>query len=245
MLCQANPGFGFIVPSSAPVPDKRPDREHTVTPVPEPKPGRPVMKDAVSAEPAEVDETPPVAPVPCTLQFGDTEDLPAIVGENGCGFSSAVRLAGVSGDTDIAFVPGPTVNCRFAGALSKWLAEDLAQIAVETKGERLKAVHAGPGYQCRRRNNLKDGKLSEHALGNALDILSFEFVSGDIVSVEDDWSGEEPDKAPKRKFLSAVHDAACKRFTTVLGPGADKYHQSHLHVDIGCHGKTCTYRICQ
>lgn len=188
---------------------------------------------------------PEAAPVPCTLQFADTDDLPAVVGENGCGFSSAVRLAGVNGTANVKFFPEPTVNCRFAGALSKWIEEDLAPIAMETKGEQLKAVHAGPGYQCRRRNNLEDGKLSEHAVGNALDILGFEFVSGDIVTVVDDWSGEDPDTEPGRKFLHAVHDAACKRFTTVLGPGADDYHESHIHVDIGCHGKTCTYRICQ
>lgn len=244
-LCLPEPGYGFVVPSAAPVPDKRPEREVGLVPLPVPKPGRSVAPDEPSVEVEATDETPLAEPVPCVLQFGDTEDLPTVVGENGCGFSSAVRLARVNGDADIGFVPEPMVNCRFAGALSKWVEEDLARIALETAGERLKAVHAGPGYQCRRRNNLKDGKLSEHALGNALDVLSFEFMSGDIVSVENDWSGDDPDKEPRRKFLRAVHDAACKRFTTVLGPGADEYHQSHIHVDIGCHGKTCTYRICQ
>jgi hypothetical protein len=245
MLCPVTPGFGFVVPSSAPVPGKRPEPEQALTPVPQPKPDLSPSEIPGPPEAEATVETPEAAPVPCMLQFADAVDLPAVVGENGCGFSSAVRLAGVNGTANVGFLPGPVVNCRFAGALSKWIEEDLAQIAVETKGERLKAIHAGPGYQCRRRNNLKDGKLSEHAVGNALDILSFEFVSGDIVTVEDDWSGEDPDKEPRRKFLRAVHDAACKRFTTVLGPGADDYHEGHIHVDIGCHGKTCTYRICQ
>ncbi|MBD1547483.1 extensin family protein [Roseibium aggregatum] len=239
------PGYGFVVPSAAPVPDKRPEPESSVAPVPLTKPDRSVVPEGQSPEAEAAEETPAAAPVPCTLKFGDTVDLPAVVGEDGCGFSSAVRLAGVNGKADVGFVPEPTVSCRFAGALSKWLEEDLAGIALETTGERLKAVHVGPGYQCRRRNNLKDGKLSEHALGNALDVLGFEFMSGEIVTVENDWSGEEPDKEASRKFLRAAHDAACKRFTTVLGPGADAYHQSHIHVDIGCHGKTCTYRICQ
>lgn len=245
MLCQASPGYSFVIPSAAPVPDKRPEREISVAPVPLAKPDRSVVPDAASSESEVADETPEAAPVPCILKFGETVDLPAVVGENGCGFSSAVRLAGVNGEADVGFVPEPTVSCRFAGALSKWLEEDVAAIALETTGERLKAVHVGPGYQCRRRNNLKDGKLSEHALGNALDVLGFEFMSGEIVTVENDWSGEDRDNEANRKFLRAAHDAACKRFTTVLGPGADAYHQSHIHVDIGCHGKTCTYRICQ
>ena len=243
VLCQASPGFGFVVPSAAPIPDKRPGRDGAAIPAPVPKPGRPTAE--VSPEKGGPDEAPVAEAVPCTLKFGDYVDVPAVVGENGCGFSSAVRLAGVNGAADIGFSPKPTVNCRFAGVLSEWLEKDLPEIAVATTGEKLKAVHVGPGYQCRRRNNLKDGKLSEHALGNALDVLSFEFMSGDIVSVENDWSGEDPDREARRKFLRAVHASACKRFTTVLGPEADEYHQSHIHVDIGCHGKTCTYRICQ
>ncbi len=243
--CLPDAGYGFVVPSVTPVPDKRPEPQSTVVPLPVPKPDLSVSESTAPQEADAAEEIPEAAPVPCTLQFADTVDLPAVVGENGCGFSSAVRLAGVNGTANVGFVPEPMVNCRFAGALSNWIEEDLAQIAMETKGERLKAVHVGPGYQCRRRNNLEDGKLSEHALGNALDILGFEFVSGDIVSVENDWSGEDPDTEPRRKFLHSVHDAACKRFTTVLGPGADDYHEGHIHVDIGCHGKTCTYRICQ
>ncbi|WP_346911732.1 extensin family protein [uncultured Roseibium sp.] len=244
-VCLSDAGYGFVVPSVTPVPEKRPERQSGAVPVPVPKPDLSVSENTAPPQAEAAEEMPDAAPVPCTQQFADVVDLPAIVGENGCGFSSAVRLAGVNGTANVKFVPEPMVNCRFAGALSKWIAEDLAQIAMATKGERLKAVHAGPGYQCRRRNNLEDGKLSEHAVGNALDILGFEFVSGDVVSVENDWSGEGADTEPRRKFLHAVHDTACKRFTTVLGPGADDYHEGHIHVDIGCHGKTCTYRICQ
>jgi hypothetical protein len=36
---------------------------------------------------------------------------------------------------------------------------------------------------------------------------------------------------------------ACARFTTVLGPGSDGYHEEHIHLDLAerSHG----YRICQ
>ena len=36
---------------------------------------------------------------------------------------------------------------------------------------------------------------------------------------------------------------ACARFTTVLGPGSDGYHEDHIHLDLAerSHG----YRICQ
>jgi len=265
MVCPASPGVGFAVPATAPVPDRRPGSELAAVPVPAPKPDRAAAPGAPSTDAGNRDETAAAKPVPCLLEFGETVDLPAVAGDNGCGFSSAVRLAGVNGEADVSLVAAPTVSCRFAGVLSRWVEEDLARIAVETTGARLKAVHTGPGYQCRRRNNLKDGKLSEHALGNALDVLGFEFQSGDVVSVGSDWAGKEPDaevpdaetrnaeipekqvldKDARGKFLHAVHASACKRFTTVLGPEADEHHQGHIHVDIGCHGKDCTYRICQ
>ena len=48
-----------------------------------------------------------------------------------------------------------------------------------------------------------------------------------------------------QNIIHFTHDAACTYFMTVLGPDADKFHQNHFHVDLGCHGKTCTYRICE
>jgi hypothetical protein len=32
---------------------------------------------------------------------------------------------------------------------------------------------------------------------------------------------------------------------TVLSPDADSFHQDNLHLDLGCHGKLCTARLCQ
>jgi len=47
------------------------------------------------------------------------------------------------------------------------------------------------------------------------------------------------------KFLVGLHDAACQHFTTVLGPDANAEHHAHFHFDLGCHGRTCTYLICE
>jgi hypothetical protein len=37
---------------------------------------------------------------------------------------------------------------------------------------------------------------------------------------------------PERAFLKSVRDDACGIFGTVLGPGADEAHKSHLHLDM-------------
>lgn len=36
----------------------------------------------------------------------------------------------------------------------------------------------------------------------------------------------------KATFLRSVHQTACKRFMTTLGPEADKYHRNHFHIDL-------------
>ena len=50
---------------------------------------------------------------------------------------------------------------------------------------------------------------------------------------------------PEAKFLARVHDAACTIFTTVLSPDSNAAHHSHFHFDLGCHGRNCTYLICE
>ena len=43
----------------------------------------------------------------------------------------------------------------------------------------------------------------------------------------------------------ALRISACGYFTTVLGPGANAAHAEHYHFDLGLHGKSGNYRICE
>ncbi|WP_068419693.1 extensin family protein [Labrenzia sp. OB1] len=161
---------------------------------------------------------------------------------DGCGIADPVRLSGVVRGGDVAKFSAPvTVSCEFAKVLTGWLRQDVLPEAERAFDSPVAVVASGPGYQCRRRNNRPDGKLSEHALGMAIDIAQFQLADRSDVSVEKDWGA----KTEKGRFLKAIHAKACKRFTTVLGPDADPDHRSHFHLDTGCHGQDCTYIICQ
>jgi hypothetical protein len=59
--------------------------------------------------------------------------------------------------------------------------------------------------------------------------------SGQRIAIEDP-------KAPQFLFAE-MRVSACKRFTTVLAPGADKAHANHLHVDLA--KRRGGYRMCQ
>ena len=42
----------------------------------------------------------------------------------------------------------------------------------------------------------------------------------------------EPELSPKSRFVMFLHDDACRRFGTVLGPEANAAHKNHFHLDM-------------
>ena len=90
------------------------------------------------------------------------------------------------------------------------------------------AVDVLASYSCRPRNNQRGARLSEHGLGNAIDIGAFTLQSGRKVNVEHGWFGSSSESS----FLRNVRAYACNDFMTVLGPGSDYEHRNHIHLDL-------------
>jgi hypothetical protein len=133
----------------------------------------------------------------------------------------------------------PIVSCQFAERLTAWLGHLVAPLIAGRMSSGLRAVRTGPGYECRNRNGAADGKLSAHAVGQAVDISGFELSNGKFIPVTPDGGEAMGD------VVDPIRTAACGWFTTVLGPGSDAAHANHLHVDIAMHGASDRYRICQ
>jgi hypothetical protein len=172
-------------------------------------------------------------------------DIPATPAatKTACIIAVPVRLRSVATQvktaTEIRLPEEPIVSCQFAERLTAWLGSLVAPVIAGRTSVNLRAVRTGPGYECRNRNGAAVGKLSAHAVGQAIDISSFELSNGKSISVKPD--GDEA----MRNVVDSVRTAACGWFTTVLGPGADAAHADHLHVDMLQHGSSDRYRICQ
>jgi hypothetical protein len=108
-------------------------------------------------------------------------------------------------------------------------------------GTPLSSLATGPGYQCRGRNGDATSKMSEHAFGNAIDIAAFRLANKKSVGIN---AASLADKESGR-WLTALRISGCGYFTTVLGPGANAAHDEHFHFDLGIHGKSGNYRICE
>ena len=137
--------------------------------------------------------------------------------------------------------PAAVLRCPMVTSVDDWVRESVASAAARHLGSAVVEMKVAASYSCRTRNGIAGGKLSEHGLANALDVSEFVLADGRKITVKRGWRGASSEQA----FLRAVHRSACKRFTTVLGPNADRYHHDHFHVDLARHNKAGTYRVCR
>jgi hypothetical protein len=152
------------------------------------------------------------------------EAIPAIQ-SGACGIAHPVTLKAIvlADKRQIKLEPPVAMRCRIAGALADWVIEDVAPV-VAAAGQPLAALSGVGAYECRGRNRVAGAKLSEHASGNAVDIGGLKLADSRVITVQ-----QQPGTQP---LLEKVRATACARFSTVLGPGSDGYHNTHVHLDL-------------
>ncbi|MGE0241128.1 MAG: extensin family protein [Parvibaculaceae bacterium] len=167
-------------------------------------------------------------------------DMPAASGK--CKVVNPVRISAITSPAGKVDFPGePILNCIFAKQFTSWVSDIAGPVVKARTGEALVAISTGPGYECRGRNGDGSGKISEHALGNAVDIASFRLASKESMPV----ANVAKTGNVESRWLMALRISACGYFTTVLGPGSNAAHAEHYHFDLGLHGKSGNYKICE
>lgn len=229
-------------------------------PIPATKPVEATPKPEVKTTPTQKPETNPLPDTPAApekpkpntadriyqtaclplLQNEVTGKVVAPVKDGQCEVKSPLELTAINIPVPMKFDHAITTNCTMTVALTEW-AKQANSLAKTHLGNDIKTIGTGSNYQCRNVNNGATGRVSEHAFGNALDIISFTLTNGEKTELAKDWNGSEK----KKLFWHELQKKSCDFFMTVLGPDADSAHETNLHLDMGCHGKSCTYRICQ
>ncbi len=121
------------------------------------------------------------------------------------------------------------MTCPLAASFTAWAKHAVRPAAKHYLGSEVVRIETFGTYNCRNVNGARSGKLSEHAYGNAVDVAAFILKDGRRISVLNGWTG----KADERAFLRRLHESACKRFGTVLGPDYNSAHANHFHFDMG------------
>lgn len=158
------------------------------------------------------------------------DDLPGLVavkrapvkGPGRCGIADAVLVSEAAG---VKLSRPALINMKTAKVLDHWLRHH-AVPAFSDRGGGLVEIDVIAHYACRNRNGTRVKKLSEHALGNAIDISGFRTADGQTITVLKGWNSES-----EKSLLRTLHASACGPFGTVLGPNANRAHWDHFHFD--------------
>jgi hypothetical protein len=163
--------------------------------------------------------------------------LPAISGPGECGGPDLVRLEVIvlPDETRVALTPPAILRCTMAEAIVHWVRDDVAPAAGRL-GTPVKSIDNYASFDCRGRNNIAGAKLSEHGRANALDIRSVKLTDGKVL--------ELTSPHVEKDFRESLRKSTCARFSTVLGPGSDGYHENHVHVDL-MDRRPGRFRMCQ
>jgi hypothetical protein len=171
-----------------------------------------------------------------TAAIAIAPSIPAISGPGACGGDDLVRLEAVvlPDSKQVAVKPAAILRCTMAAAVVDWVRSDVAALA-QRLGTTLAELDNFDSFECRGRNRVSGAKMSEHGRANALDLRGLKFANGQSLSLTD--------RGVAREQREAVLHSVCARFTTVLGPGSDWYHEDHIHLDLA--ERRGGYRICQ
>lgn len=164
---------------------------------------------------------------------------PRLDGPGACGIDRPLEITALL-DGRVRLKQEATLGCPATAATEAWLSEIVQPAAYLYFGAPVVEIDSG-SYACRTRNHQRGAALSEHAFGNAVDVMAFTLADGRRVTVAQGWRG-----APEeRDFLREAFVGACDRFTTVLGPGSDAHHDDHFHMDLARHDARGERRYCR
>ena len=144
----------------------------------------------------------------------------------GCSALGAVQLTEIG--TPVTNLGAMT--CPVARQFARWTRDELQPAARRLLGTTVRRIETFGTYACRGVNGDPNARLSEHAFANAVDVSAFVLADGRRITVLDGWRGGDGDV---RRFLRAVHDGGCRRFSITLGPEANRQHADHFHFDMG------------
>ena len=224
-----------------PLPKPRPEEAPKVTDEPAPETdAKPSPDKPGASKPAEATPPPEKPLSPCRLALTEeiaiAPSIPDIRGPGACGGEDLVRLEAIvlPDKRKVAVKPAAILRCTMASAIADWVRKDMVPLAASL-GSTISDLDNFDSFECRGRNRVVGAMLSEHGKANALDVRAIKLADGQSIGLTD--------RTLSRDVRERVLRSVCARFSTVLGPGSDWYHEDHIHLDLA--QRRNDYRICQ
>lgn len=177
------------------------------------------------------------------MKFERAADDPAlcrrVLSEGGVRFAEApVRKQGFCSTADAVQLSGgvtplspaaPPMRCGEALAYAFWDRHAVQPLALRLLSAPVSRVEHYGTYACRNMYGRAEGRPSEHARANALDVAGFRLKDGRQITVARHFRQDDE----RGLFLRAARRGACGWFRTVLSPDYNAAHADHLHLDRG------------
>jgi hypothetical protein len=235
---------GLAAAQDGVVPAKRAKPEHGVAnaarplPVVIPQQFAP-PQEAYASRPESADAATAATPSACQVRLAKIavfKPLGTIVGAGECGTTDAVAMDTVilPDQTKVAVLPPATMRCPMAEAIANWMREDVLP-SVKEFGPPLRSLDNYASYDCRGRNNIRAAQMSEHGRADALDVADFKLADGRVLGLTD--------VTVPKTWRETIRASVCARFSTVLGPGSDGYHEEHIHLDLA--ERRNNFKLCE
>ncbi|MBR0905381.1 extensin family protein [Bradyrhizobium liaoningense] len=228
-------------PVRIPLPKPRPEEAPKVTDKSPPETeGKPATDKPNATKPAEAAPPPEKQTSACRLALTEeiaiAPSIPDIRGPGACGGEDLVRLEAIvlPDKRKVTVKPAAILRCTMASAIADWVRKDMVPVAASL-GSTIGDLDNFDSFECRGRNRVVGAMLSEHGKANAIDIRAIKLTNGQSIGLTD--------RTMPREVRERVLHSVCARFSTVLGPGSDWYHEDHIHLDLA--QRRNDYRICQ
>jgi hypothetical protein len=225
------------IPLPKPRPEEAPKASDKATDEAEPEKPAPDKPGATRpAEAAPPEKQPSACRLALTEDVAIAPSIPDIRGPGACGGEDLVRLEAIvlPDKRKVPVKPAAILRCTMASAVADWVRKDMVPLAASL-GSTISDLDNFDSFECRGRNRVAGALLSEHGKANALDVRSLKLANGQSIGLTD--------RTVARDVRERVLRSVCARFSTVLGPGSDWYHEDHIHLDLA--QRRNDYRICQ
>lgn len=119
-------------------------------------------------------------------------------------------------------------SCRLALSSAMFVSQVAKPQAEAQLGTKLTGIDHLGSYACRNVYNRTEGRLSEHATAEALDVAGFRLADGKTVTVLKAWKEE----GASGNFVRDMFNQSCPYFGNSIGPDYNAAHANHFHLGM-------------
>ncbi|WP_413734960.1 extensin family protein [Sodalis sp. RH21] len=116
-------------------------------------------------------------------------------------------------------------SCPLALSSAMFVAQAASPLAGEMLGSPLARIDHLGSYACRNIYHRAEGRLSEHASADALDVAGFVLKNGRRIPVQQQWRRQDEAGG----YLHEAFGRSCAFFGNSLGPEYNAAHANHFH----------------